>query len=315
MSINLIDSLDIVGGQLAALYPEKYIYDMPGFPRVMAKDLVRDLWKQAEIGAPDIHLGRKVVKIEKEEDVLAVRCESGESFRTRTVMLSLGMGAFKPRKLEVPGLEEREGKSVHYFVKPLDHYDDKDVLIIGGGDSAADWSMALSLPGDDGKIRSRHVTLIHRTDKFSAHEASLNLLKEAGKTKIYTHMELHSLADVYEEGGTRLKCILVQNLTKAQRELVVDDIIICAGYLAKLDFVKESGLEMQGNSIKVNERMETNIPGVFAVGDVCTHGGKLKLIATGVGEAAIAANFAKARIDPSAKAFPGHSTSKFEKSH
>jgi thioredoxin reductase len=316
MSINLIDSLDMVGGQLAALYPEKYIYDMPGFPRVMAKDLVRDLWQQAQLGSPDTHLGRKIAKITPASDgTLDLLCESGEAFRTRTVMLALGMGAFKPRKLEVPGLEEREGRNVHYFVKSLDSYNGKDVLIIGGGDSAADWSMALSLPGDDGKIRSQSVTLIHRTDKFAAHEASLSLLRKNSSAKIHTHTELQSLEDVTENGKIRLKCTLVQNLTKETREILVDDIIVCAGYLAKLDFVKESGLEMQGNSIKVNERMETNIPGVFAVGDVCTHGGKLKLIATGVGEAAIAANFAKTRIDPSAKAFPGHSTSKFEKAH
>lgn len=316
MSINLIDSLDILGGQLTALYPEKYIYDMPGFPRVMAKDLVRDLWEQAKIGNPDQHLGRKITKLARTaEDTIELHCESGETFHSKTVMLALGMGAFKPRKLEVPGLAEREGKNVHYFVPTLDHFNGKTVLVIGGGDSAADWSMALSLPGDDGKTRAKGVTLIHRTDKFAAHEASLSLLRTASGTKIHTHTELQSLSDLSENGKTRLKCVLVQNLTKETQELVVDEIIVCAGYIAKLDFVKESGLEMQGNSIKVNERMETNIPGIFAVGDVCTHGGKLKLIATGVGEAAIAANFAKTRIDPSAKAFPGHSTSKFEKSH
>jgi thioredoxin reductase (NADPH) len=316
MSINLVDSLDLVGGQLNALYPEKYIYDMPGFPKVMAKDLVKQLWEQAEFAKADLHLGRKITRIAKNEaGHFDLHCESGENFQTKTVMLALGMGAFKPRKLEVPGLEEREGKSVHYFVKSLDRFNDRSVLVIGGGDSAADWTMALALPDSHGKVRSTDVTMIHRTDKFAAHEATLDLIRTASHAKVHTHTELQSLEDYVEGGKARLRVTLVQNLTKETTVKVVDDIIICAGYLAKLDFVKESGLEMQGNSIKVNEKMETNIPGIFAVGDVCSHGAKLKLIATGVGEAAIAANFAKVSIDPSAKAFPGHSTSKFEAKH
>lgn len=305
LRVNILDSLEMVGGQLNALYPEKYIYDMPGFPKVMAKDLVKALMEQAEFAKPAMHLGRKVTKLSRATDHVEIHCESGETFRSRTVMLALGMGAFKPRKLEVPGLAEREGKTVHYFVHNLDRFNGKDVLIIGGGDSAADWTLALASPDASGKVRAKSVTMIHRTDKFAAHEATITHLKNLTHARVITHTELQSLAD---EGG-KLSCTLVQNLTKEVTLKAYDDIIICAGYLAKLDFVKESGLEMQGNAIKVNEKMETNMPGVFAVGDVCTHGGKLKLIATGVGEAAIAANFAKVHIDPSAKAFPGHSTS------
>ena len=318
MSINLMDSLEMVGGQLNALYPEKYIYDMPGFPCIMAKDLVKDLWKQAEFAKPDLNLEKKITKITPVKDGMKIthfelQIESGEVFLSKTIMLALGMGAFKPRKLETAGLAEREGRNVHYVVKTLDYYNDKDMLIIGGGDSAMDWTLAMAAKNDQGKIRARNTTLIHRTEKFSAHEASVTQIRSETKAQIHTHTELQSLEDIVENGKTRLKVTLVQNLTKATHSVVVDDIIICAGYIAKLDFVKESGLTMQGNSIVVNEKMETNIPGIFAVGDVCTHGGKLKLIATGVGEAAIAANFAKVHIDPSAKAFPGHSTSKFEK--
>lgn len=305
LSVNLLDSLEMVGGQLNALYPEKYIYDMPGFPKVMAKDLVKALQEQAEFAKPAMNMGRKVTKLARATDHVEIHCENGETFKSKTVMLALGMGAFKPRKLEVPGLAEREGKSVHYFVHNLDRFNGKDVLIIGGGDSAADWTLALAAPDMHGKVRAKSVTMIHRTDKFAAHEATVSHLKNLTHAHVITHTELQSLN---EEGG-RLACTLVQNLTKAATLKTFDDIIICAGYLAKLDFVKESGLEMQGNAIKVNEKMETNMPGVFAVGDVCTHGGKLKLIATGVGEAAIAANFAKVFIDPTAKAFPGHSTS------
>ncbi len=316
MSINLIDSLSMIGGQLNALYPEKFIYDMPGFPKVMAKDLVKQMWEQAQLGKPDLHLNQKITRItpvDQPERHFQISCESGETFLSRTVILALGMGAFKPRKLEVAGLEQREGVNVHYVVKTLDQYNHKDVLVVGGGDSAADWTMALSLPDSHGKVRSKSVTMIHRTDKFAAHEATLDLLRTASHARIHTHTEVQAVEDAIEEGRKKLRVTLVQNLTKETRDLVVDDIIVCAGYIAKLDFVKDSGLEMAGNSIKVNDRMETNIPGIFAVGDVASHAGKLKLIATGVGEAAIAANFAKVMIDPAAKAFPGHSTSKFEK--
>jgi len=308
LSINVLDSLEMVGGQLNALYPEKYIYDMPGFPKVMAKDLVKALMEQAEFAKPTLHMGRKVSKITPKGEAprfLEILCENGEIFHSRTVILALGMGAFKPRKLEVPGLAEREGKSVHYFVHSLDSFKGKDVLIIGGGDSAADWTLALAAPDIAGKTRAKSVTMIHRTDRFAAHEATITHLKNLSHAKVLTHTELQSLN---EEGG-KLACTLVQNLTKEVAMKTFDDIIVCAGYIAKLDFVKESGFEMLGNAVRVNEKMETNMPGVFAVGDVCTHGGKLKLIATGVGEAAIAANFAKVFIDPAAKAFPGHSTS------
>ena len=309
LKINVLDSLEMVGGQLNALYPEKYIYDMPGFPKVMAKDLVKQLWEQAKFAKPALHLGRKVSKISRIERHLEISCESGETFLSKTVMLALGMGAFKPRKLEVTGLLEREGKNVHYFVHKLDHFNGKNVLVIGGGDSAADWTLALAAPDGNGTVRAKSVTMIHRTDKFAAHEATIHLLKELSHAKVITHTELQG----FTQEGRELRCHLVQNLTKAVSHHSFDEIIVCAGYLTKLEFVKESGFEMQGNAVKVNERMETNVPGVFAVGDVCMHGGKLKLIATGVGEAAIAANFAKVLIDPAAKAFPGHSTSFFGK--
>jgi len=309
MSINLIDSLDAVGGQLSALYPEKYIYDMPGFPKVMAKDLVKALWEQAAFAKPDLNLGKKIAKIEKNaEGHFDILTENGETFLSKTVMLALGMGAFKPRKLEVPGLAEREGKNVQYGVQTLTPYRGKDVLVIGGGDSAADWTMAL---GEEGSTTAHSVTMIHRTDKFSAHEATLEIIRSQKRSKIFSHTELESLEDISTDGKERLKVTLVQNLTKEKTPMIVDEILICVGYLAKLDFVKDSGLKMAGNSIEVDHHMETNIKGIFAVGDVATHGGKLKLIATGVGEAAIAANFAKVAVDPGAKAFPGHSTSKF----
>lgn len=316
MKIHLMDSLPQVGGQLSALYPEKYIYDMPGFPRVLAKDLVDQMWEQAKLGKPTVSLNTKITKIEP------VDSGTGRVFRlhtigedgkpaeqwSKTVILALGIGAFTPRKMETPGLAEREGKNVHYVLKPLDYYCDKEVLVIGGGDSAMDWALAMAHPQDDGKIRCKTTTVIHRGAKFTAHEASVEQLKSTN-AKILMQHELVKLEDA---PSGRLQATLINNQTKEQNPLVVDEVIICTGYVAKLDFVKESGLQMQGTAIAVNEHMMTNVPGIFAVGDVCTHSGKLKLIATGVGEAAIAANFAKVFIDPKAKAFPGHSTTKLD---
>jgi thioredoxin reductase (NADPH) len=314
MSIHLIDSLPQVGGQLAALYPEKFIYDMPGFPKVLAKDLVNNMWEQAQLGKPKLSLNTKVKLIEKIESSTGpmhfkISCEGGEVFYTKSVILALGIGAFAPKKLDIPGLSEREGNTVHYKLKPLDYYNNREVLVIGGGDSALDWSLAMS-DSDSGKPRCTRTVLIHRGNKFTAHEASVEQLKRTA-TEIRLNHELVEISDVIHNMENRTQVVLENNLTKERHTMLVDDVIICTGFVAKIDFIKESGLNLQGNSIVVNERMETNIHGIFAVGDVTTHGAKLKLIATGVGEAAIAANWAKVIVDPSSKAFPGHSTSKF----
>lgn len=315
MSINLIDSLPQVGGQLSALYPEKYIYDMPGFPRVMAKDLVKDLWQQAQIGQPDLNLNQKITRLQKvgdgQEQYFELHTDNQKIFYTKTVMLALGMGAFQPRKVEAPGLAEREGHTVHYIVQALDTYNNQDIMIVGGGDSAADWSLAMAKPDENGKVRARSTTIVHRGTKFTAHEASITEL-ETTKAKFFMQNEIFSVVDGEHSGQKKLLVTLINNVTQAKTDIYVDKMIVCAGYIAKLDFVKELGLAMQGAAIKVNEQMETSIQGIYAVGDVCAHGGKLKLIATGVGEAAMAANFAKVRVDPAAKAFPGHSTSKME---
>lgn len=322
LSIHLVDSLAQVGGQLSALYPEKSIFDMPGFPEVRAKELVEDLYEQALTANPEISLNRKVTKISpwpsaENREAWALSTDSGDGstatlapILSRTVILALGMGAFRPRRLEVPGLEALEGEQVQYVLRPLESYRGRDVLVIGGGDSAADWTLALS------KL-SRSIVQIHRGAKFTAHEATIAEIAQT-QTKVLLNHELKnfSVLPAQKPGNPgRVRAVLEQNISKETLEIEVDDIVICVGYIAKLDFVRESGIEMQGNAIKVNERMETNLPGVFACGDVVHHQAKLKLIATGVGEAAVAANFAKTKIDPTAKAFPGHSTSILSKSH
>lgn len=313
MAINLVDSLPQVGGQLNALYPEKNIYDMPGFPAVRAKKLVEDLLEQAKSAEADITLNTKITSIkaipnQENLEYWELATDGGEPIQTKTVMLALGMGAFRPRTLEVDGLAERVGQNVHYVLKPLDYYRGKDVLVIGGGDSAADWTLAMAETDAAGNSLAKSTTQIHRGSKFTAHEATVDMIAATQASVLKNH-ELRNIEEFEENGKKRLRCKIEHNIEKSFKVLDVDEIIICLGYVAKLDFVKDAGIEMNKNSIVVNERMETNLPGVFAAGDVCHHEAKLKLIATGVGEAAIAANYAKCFVDPKAKAFPGHSTS------
>lgn len=316
MDIALVDSLAEVGGQLAALYPEKYIYDMPGFPKVIAKDLVRDLWEQAKFAKPDLYLNEKVAEVvavtgagnagnEDSPDHYELRFESGRTLLSKTIVLALGMGAFEPQRLKVASLLPFEGKQVHYVVKSLKPFTGKDVLVVGGGDSAADWTQTLA-EKRMGQTIAKNVTLIHRTDRFRCHEATLENLKTFDNVTVKPFFEIDS---VEQTDGDRLLVTVRHSKDKTTENMVVDDIIICIGYVSKIDFVEKLGLNLKGKSILVDDTMQTSRPGIFAAGDGCSHTGKIKLIATGVGEAAIAANFAKTYIDPNARAFPGHSTS------
>ena len=302
MSVALVDSLPQVGGQLNAIYPEKYIYDVPGFPQVRSKDLVASLYKQALFAKPDLYLNSEVESISSDGDkgeLYSIQIKNGKTIRSRTILLSLGIGAFQPRKLDLKALEDLEGSQVHYIMKPLDYYQGKDILLIGGGDSAADWSLALG--GGNGKNKvAKSITHIHRGVKFTAHEAKKNSFID-----ILLSTELK---DVQQKKDNRLICSLENNENEKKKVMEYDHIIICAGYIAKLGFTKEMGFERNRNSILVNEFMETNKKRIFAAGDLADHKGKLKLIVTGFGEASVAVNVAKTYVDPEAKAFPGHST-------
>jgi len=313
MSINLIDSLSQVGGQLNALYPEKYIYDMPGFPKIRAKELVEKMLEQANTAHPTLSLNQKICRIEPfpnidEKDHYKIITESNEEFYSKTIVLALGMGAFQPRKIDNPELVKLEGKRVHYVLKPLSYYQNKDILLIGGGDSAADWTLALAqVNNDTNRPISKSITQIHRGSKFTAHESTVASIQQTQANVLTNHI-LQDITVLSEGENLKIKATIIHNLEKKTQELIVDDIIICTGYVAKLDFVQDSGIAMHKNSILVDDKMETNLPGIFAAGDVVQHSSKLKLIATGVGEATIAANYAKILVDPNAKAFPGHST-------
>jgi thioredoxin reductase len=293
----IIDSLPQLGGQLMALYPDKYVYDIPGFPRVLAREFVGRLAEQAQGFSPTVCLNEKVVDIQRgEEGLLELKTEPGNSHLSRTIIVAAGVGAFVPRTLDLPDLKRLEGKGVYFFVQDLEIFRDKRVLVVGGGDTALDW--AQSLLGV-----TRQVTLIHRRGTFRAHEQAVGEILESSAKVLY-YYELKAL---YGEDHVEAATIF-DNRTGEETTLAVDAVVLGLGFLANLGPIKDWGLEIVGNSIRVDNTMHTNLPGVYAVGDIATYEGKLKLIATATAEAAIAANFAKSEVDPSAKASPGHSS-------
>jgi ferredoxin/flavodoxin---NADP+ reductase len=301
LSMRVLDALPEPGGQLTALYPEKYIYDVAGYPKVRAKELVKNQLEQLAPFHPVYTLGERAEKLEKIDSGFRVITDKGSELLASSVIIAGGVGAFEPRRLVAPGVSDFEGKGVQYAVKNLESYRNKNVLVVGGGDSAVDWVLML-------KDVAKTVTLIHRRDSFRAHAATTNQMiaaSDAGEIKILTPYELRRLEG---EGGKLQRAVVYHNGTNIDETLEVDAVLSMVGYLSKLGPIAEWGLELEGNRIKVSQVMETNIPGVFSCGDICVYPGKLKLIATGYGEAAIAANHAAVIANPALKVEPGHSS-------
>lgn len=299
MSTLIIDSLPEMGGQLVTLYPEKYVYDVPGFPKILAKDLAQNLIEQAMQYDPAVRLEEQVVGlhyVDGEKPIIEVMTTCC-TYRGRSVLVAAGVGAFAPNKLKVDGLETFEGKGVYYFVKDKNIFKDKRLLVVGGGDSAVDWALSMQ------EIASK-VTLIHRREGFRAHESSIQqLFKSPVEVKLFH--ELHAVhGNEYVERAT-----IINNQTQETDELDVDAILLTLGFKADLGPIKEWGLNIEKRSIVVDENFATNIPGVYAAGDIAGTPVKLDLIAIGFGQAVIAVNHAKTYVDPTAKLFPGHSSS------
>lgn len=297
LKTKIIDASAELGGQLVTLYPEKYVYDVAGLPKILAKDLARNLSTQAQLFKPTVCLGEKVMTIEQHGDgIWKIVTDRSAQHLTRTLVLALGAGASTPRKLSVQYNGAFEGTSIFYAVQEPELFRDKNVLIVGGGDSAVDWANELA-------HLAKHVYLIHRSDKFRAVQTSVDKMASNGVV-IKTFHELKQITGAEKLDGA----VIFDNRSGAEEKIQVDAMLISIGFQVNLGFLKTWGLTLQGNAVCVDEKMETNLPGVYAVGDVCTHGAKLKLIATGVAEAVIAVNFAATRLDPSARAFPGHSS-------
>ncbi|MCZ8541236.1 NAD(P)/FAD-dependent oxidoreductase [Psychrobacillus psychrodurans] len=299
LKVKIIDSLPQLGGQLMELYPDKYIYDIGGLPKILAKDLVANLEEQAAYSNPTICLEETAIALEKLPDYFALTTDKNVHY-SKTILLTSGIGSFQPRKLNVPGVAEYDGKNLHYKVKSLEAFRDSDVLVLGGGDSALDWSLMLE------GVASK-VTICHRREQFTAHEMTIQQLQNSS-VEVKTPYGIKEVTG----DGEKIQEVVIVSKDKAEERIAVDHVLVNYGNVASLGPLKEWGLEMEKNSVVVNEKMETSVEGIYAAGDVCTHDGKVKLIAVGFGEVPIAISHIKAFIDPKARVQPKHSTSIFE---
>ena len=295
MTTAVVDSLPEPGGQVAALYPEKLIYDVAGLPGVRGRDLVKSLLEQANAYAPQWLLGESADRLDHLGDGrLLVRTTAGEEIITRAVVLAASIGTFRPRPLPV-GLEY-VGSGVDYFVTSPETYAGHHVLVVGGGDSAVDWALTLEpIAGS--------VTLVHRRAQFTAHEASVAQLHR-GSTRVRTPYVVHALSGEREVS----RAIIRDTASGELHELDCSRVVAALGFTANLGPLTTWGLRIVDRHIVVDSTMSTGVPGVYAAGDVTEYPGKVRLISVGFGEAALAVNNAAVATDPSAPLFPGHST-------
>jgi ferredoxin/flavodoxin---NADP+ reductase len=294
-SVRVVESLEQIGGQVAAVYPEKHVYDVAGHPKILAQDLVDLCAEQGLQYGADVRLGEEVRTLERVaengEELLAVSTTPGNTFLSRALIVTAGHGAFEPRKLGVEGIDEWEGRGLHYFVRQKEVFRDRACVIVGGGDSALDWTLGLQ---DTAKLP---IALIHRRDRFRALESSVSEareLEDRGHVRILTPYEVR---EVHGDGS--IEAVSVENTSTGEFERVdCDALITLLGFHSHLGAIVDWGLELEGKrQIKVDPMtMETNLPRVFAAGDVAGYPGKITLITIGMAEAAIAANNAIAQI-------------------
>ncbi|WP_042461183.1 NAD(P)/FAD-dependent oxidoreductase [Neobacillus dielmonensis] len=301
-SVKIIESLPQLGGQLSALYPEKYIYDVAGFPKIRAQELVNNLKEQMAKFEPTVVLEQSVDKLEKQEDGIFKLTTDKDVHFSKSVIITAGNGAFQPRRLELEEATQYEKKNLYYFIEDLKQFAGQKVVIFGGGDSAVDWALML-------EPIAEKVTIVHRRDKFRAHEHSVENLFNS-KVEVKTPFVPAQLIG----NANGINQVVLKSASGETTETLDVDAVICNyGFVSSLGPIKEWGLHIEKNAIVVNSKMETNIPGIYAAGDICTYEGKVKLIACGFGEAPTAVNNAKAFMDPKARIQPLHSSSMFDK--
>ena len=292
---HVVDALDAVGGQCAALYPEKPIFDIPGHPGILAADLIERLKEQAAPFEPIYHLGRQMVGLERAGEAWRCTLSDGTAITAKVVIVAAGCGAFGPNRPPLDGIEAYEGlgsgKGVNYFVTRREDYRGKKVVIAGGGDSAVDWALSLAEVAEK-------VMVVHRRPKFRAapeSEARLKAMADAGRIELVVPYQLHSL----EGDGQTLRSVVVATLEGETRALEADALLPFFGLAMNLGPIAEWGLAMDRSQITVAPAtMATSVPGIFAAGDICTYDGKLKLILSGFAEAARAAHSAYDVVHP-----------------
>ncbi|MBU5467230.1 NAD(P)/FAD-dependent oxidoreductase [Virgibacillus sp. MSJ-26] len=300
-SVKIIESLPHTGGQLTALYPEKDIYDVAGFPKIGAQELVDNLEKQLTLfDTITTVLGQEIETVERlEDETFKLTSSDGDTHFSKTIIITAGNGAFHPRKLNIAGCEQFEDVNLHYHVKDMNKYKDQNVLLLGGGDSAVDWALML-------ESIANKVTLVHRRDQFRAHEHSVEKLM-ASSVDILTPYIPRDIT-----GTKRIEKVTLEKARSDETiDIEVDSVLCNYGFISTLGPIKDWGLEIEKNSVVVNSKMETNIPGIYAAGDINTYPGKVKLIVTGFGEGPTAINNAMQYINPKARIQPKHSTAMF----
>ncbi|MFM9879487.1 MAG: NAD(P)/FAD-dependent oxidoreductase [Burkholderiaceae bacterium] len=299
---HVIDSLAYPGGQCVELYPDKPIYDIPAVPVCTGQELTNSLLKQIEPFGATFHLGQEVTTVQKQDDGrFYVETSKGTRFLTKTIFIAAGVGAFQPRTLKVDGLEQFDGSQLHYRVKNPADFAGKNLVIVGGGDSALDWALNFCAGNADGGAhKAESVILIHRRDGFKAAPASV--------AKMHALCDAHEMQFIigqvtgYEEKGGKLTGAKVTGADGVTRIVPLDVLLVFFGLSPKLGPIAEWGLEIERKQVKVDtEKFSTNTPGIFAVGDINTYPGKKKLILSGFHECALAAFGAAPFIFPDKK--------------
>ena len=291
---HVLDSLPVVGGQCAELYPDKPIYDIPGIPECSGEELVEALMRQIEPFDATLHLNEEVTELSPQEDgSFIVRTAKDNTFHTKTVIVAGGVGSFQPRKVRLNGLEDYEATSVHYRVRNPEQFAGQDIVILGGGDSALDWAVALA---EDAKS----MTIVHRRPEFRGAQATVDQLMalcDAGKARF-----VEGKISAFAGDGKNLTSVSIAANSGDEVELPVDALMAFFGLAPKLGPIADWGLDLNRKTVNVDtEKFETNIPGIFAIGDINYYPGKKKLILSGFHEAALAAFAAKALIEPGKK--------------
>ena len=290
LKCEVVDNLDKIGGQCIELYPDKPIYDIPAVPECTGKELTENLIEQIKAFKTNFHLNERVEEIKKVEKRWFIKTNKGTEFEASSIIIAAGVGSFEPRKFPTKKIEKYEGKQILYSIKDKTVFKDKTIAIFGGGDSALDWAIELS--------KSSKVILIHRRDEFRGMQASIdkvNQLKSEGKVEIHTKYQLESV-----KGKDKIESINIKHDDDTIKEIKTDYVLGFFGLIMKLGPISEWGLNLDKKTVPVNtENFETNKEGIFAIGDICSYPGKLKLILSGFHEGALAARgcFKYARPD------------------
>jgi thioredoxin reductase (NADPH) len=294
-SVAVMDALPEVGGQITAMYPEKDIFDVAGFPSVKGRVLVENLFEAAAPFHPTYLLGEQAVTLETSADSPAVVTGSnGSTITAKAVIITGGIGSFTPRSL--PADEGWEGRGLVYFVPRLADHAGKDIVIVGGGDSAFDWAYSLA-------PIARSVALVHRREQFRAHGSMVDQVRDMG-VALHTSSEVTAIRGE----GTITEVEVTHKVTGQSAVLPAQTVVAALGFVANIGPIATWGLDLAKRHIVVDTAMRTNLPRVFAAGDIATYEGKVPLISVGFGEAALAVNNAAPIVEPGMGIFPGHSS-------